>query len=201
MINANAISTSNLMPEEQQVVIVAAKRREEAAAMAQAAAATTQRGQEALLITVTTVHKALDESRTHKHAATESWENEKTIARLLERQLAAAQVVETFHHEDDACSKDVDYAPDVTIYHLHAQVAGFQNIRLVVTIVLEPLSYHNKWCRDLMLITVRRYVLDDHVLSNVIDTSTYWARLDNIVLTWILGILSVELHDIVGEPS
>jgi hypothetical protein len=31
--------------------------------------------------------------------------------------------------------------------------------------------------------------------------STYWARLDNIVLTWILGTLSIELHEIVHEPS
>jgi hypothetical protein len=39
--------------------------------------------------------------------------------------------------------------------------------------------------------------LDDHVLSFVLDTYTYWAKLDNIVLTWILGTLSVELHKII----
>jgi hypothetical protein len=57
----------------------------------------------------------------------------------------------------------------------------------MATIILEPLSPHYKrWC-DIMLLTLHRYTLDDHVLSDVVDTSTYWARLDNIVLTWILS--------------
>jgi hypothetical protein len=48
-----------------------------------------------------------------------------------------------------------------------------------------------------MLLTLRRYALDDHVLSDVADPSIYWARLDSIVVTWILGTLSPELHEIV----
>jgi hypothetical protein len=42
--------------------------------------------------------------------------------------------------------------------------------------------------------------LDDYVLSNIIDPSTYWARLDIIVVTWILDTLSPELHKNVREP-
>jgi hypothetical protein len=30
---------------------------------------------------------------------------------------------------------------------------------------------------------LRRYALDDQVLSNVADSSVYWARLDRIVVT------------------
>jgi hypothetical protein len=33
-----------------------------------------------------------------------------------------------------------------------------------------------------MLLTLRRYALDDHVFSDVVDPSVYWARLDNIVV-------------------
>jgi hypothetical protein len=71
----------------------------------------------------------------------------------------------------------------------------------VVTIVLEPsLSDYKRWL-DLVLLTLRRYSLDNHVLSDVVDPSVYWARLDSIVVTWILGTLSPELHEIVWEPT
>jgi hypothetical protein len=71
----------------------------------------------------------------------------------------------------------------------------------VVTIILEPSSPDYKRWRDLMLLTLRCYALDDNVLSDVTDPSVYWARLDSIVVTWILGTLSPELHKIVREPT
>jgi hypothetical protein len=71
----------------------------------------------------------------------------------------------------------------------------------VVTIVLEPSSPDYKRWRDLMLLMLHCYALDDHVLSDVVDLSIYWARLDNIVVTWILDTLSPELHEIVREPT
>jgi hypothetical protein len=55
--------------------------------------------------------------------------------------------------------------------------------------------------RDLVLLTLRRYALDDHVIFDVADPSVYWARLDNIVVIWILGTLSPELHEIIREPT
>jgi hypothetical protein len=67
--------------------------------------------------------------------------------------------------------------------------------------ILEPSSPDYKRWRDLVLLTLRRYALDDHVLSDVTDSSVYWARLDNIVVTWILSILSPELHEIVWEST
>jgi hypothetical protein len=63
-------------------------------------------------------------------------------------------------------------------------------------IVLEPSSPHYKRWRDLVLLTLRRYALDDHILSNVADPFVYWARLEIIVVTWILGTLSPEFHEI-----
>jgi hypothetical protein len=52
-----------------------------------------------------------------------------------------------------------------------------------------------------VLLTLRRYALDDHILSDVADPSVYWARLDNIVVTSILDTLSPKLHEIVREPT
>jgi hypothetical protein len=71
----------------------------------------------------------------------------------------------------------------------------------VVTIVLESLSPNYKRWRNLVLLMLCRYALDDHILSNVTNSSVYWARLDNIVVTWILDTLSPKLHEIVREPT
>jgi hypothetical protein len=69
----------------------------------------------------------------------------------------------------------------------------------VATIILKPSSPHYKQWRDLMLLMFHRYTLDDHVLSDVTDPSIYWARLDNIMVTWILGTPSPKLHKIIQE--
>jgi hypothetical protein len=71
----------------------------------------------------------------------------------------------------------------------------------VVTIILEPSSPNYKRWRDLVLLTFCRYALDDHVLSDIADPFICWARLDSIVVTWIIGTLSPELHEIVREPT
>jgi hypothetical protein len=187
-------NTSNLSVDEQQAAVVAAaaKRKEDdAAATAQAAAATTHREQEALVATVAAARKTLDEARARERAAALAWEKEKTIAHHLEQQLAAAQGITIPQDDDDDRSVDVASNPDAALTaHLHAQAVGLQNIRSVVTIVLEPSSPNYKRWRDLMLLTLRRYALNDHVLSDVADPSVYWARLDSIVMTWILGTLS-----------
>jgi hypothetical protein len=52
-----------------------------------------------------------------------------------------------------------------------------------------------------VLLTLRRYALDDHVISDVADPFVYWARLDIIVVIWILDALSPELHEIIREPT
>ncbi|XP_066311797.1 dynein axonemal assembly factor 3 homolog [Miscanthus floridulus] len=48
-------------------------------------------------------------------------------------------------------------------------------------------------------LTLRRYALDDHVLvdaSVAVQTSS-WLRLDSVVLSWIIGTISLDLHDLV----
>jgi hypothetical protein len=38
-------------------------------------------------------------------------------------------------------------------------------------------------------------------MKSVFYERQQWGRLDNIMLTWILGTVSVELHEIIHEPS
>jgi hypothetical protein len=104
--------------------------------------------------------------------------------------------------DDDDRSVDVRSNPDTALTtHLHAQAVGLQNIRSVVTIILKPsLPDYKRW-HDLMLLMLHRYALDDHVISDIADPRVYSARLDNIVVIWILDTLSPELHEIVWEPT
>jgi hypothetical protein len=151
---------------------------------------------------VATALKTLDEARARECAAALAWEKEKIIARHLEQQLTAAQGITIPQDDDDDRSIDAGSNPDAALTtHLRAQAAGLQSIQSVVMIILEPSSPDYKRWRDLVLLMLHRYTLDDHVLSDVVDPSVYWARLDNIVVTWILGTLSPELHEIVREPT
>ena len=49
------------------------------------------------------------------------------------------------------------------VAQLHLQAVGIQNIRVLVTVLLDPTSSYGRW-RDQVLLTLRRYALDDHVL-------------------------------------
>jgi hypothetical protein len=166
-------------------------------AAAQAAAATAHREQEALVAAVAATRKTLDEARACQRPRLGEGEDH---ARHLEQQLAAAQGIAT--PDDDDRSVDTGSNPDAALTaHFHTQAAGLQNLRLVVMIVLEPSSPDYKRWHDLMLLMLHSYALDDHILSDVVDPSIYWARLDNIMVTWILGTLSPKLHEIIREPT
>jgi hypothetical protein len=85
---------------------------------------------------------------------------------------------------------------DPLVAQLHLQAGSVQNIRLMVPVVLEPESPSYARWRDLLLLTLRRYAPDDHVLCDRTGVApiTAWVRLDSIVLTWIVGTISVDLH-------
>ena len=85
---------------------------------------------------------------------------------------------------------------------LHCQAGGVQNIQLLVPVVLEPESPSYACWRDLVL-TLRRYALDDHVLVNasVAVRTPSWLRLDSIMLSWVLGTISLNLHDLVRNSA
>jgi hypothetical protein len=92
---------------------------------------------------------------------------------------------------------------DPAVLQLHYQAGGVQNIKLLVPVVLEPASPSYARWRDLMLLTLRRYALDDHVLTDasVVVRTPAWLRLDSIVLSWIAGTISLELHDLVRNTT
>ena len=81
---------------------------------------------------------------------------------------------------------------DPLVAQLHLQAGSVQNIRLMVPVVLEPESPSYARWRDLLLLTLRRYALDDHVLCDPtgVAPTAAWVRLDSIVLTWIVGTIS-----------
>jgi uncharacterized membrane protein YgcG len=88
--------------------------------------------------------------------------------------------------------------PDPLVAQLHLQAGSAQNIRLMVPVVLEPESPSYARWRDLLLLTLCRYALDDHVLCDPtgVAPTAAWVRLNNIVLTWIVGMISVDLHSL-----
>jgi hypothetical protein len=74
---------------------------------------------------------------------------------------------------------------DPLVTQLHYQARGVQNICLLIPIVLEPESPSYARWRDLVLLTLRRYALDDHVLidASVAVQTPSWLRLDSIVFS------------------
>src|SRR6266508_3714854 len=102
------------------------------------------------------------------------------------------------HNYDEAPLADENFV----VASLHAQAAGVQNIRSLVPIVLDPASSTCAHWRDLVLLTLQRYALDDHVLTDVGYLPVpSCRRMDSVVLSWILGTITVELQDIVRERS
>ncbi|XP_062182036.1 uncharacterized protein LOC133886303 [Phragmites australis] len=128
---------------------------------------------------------------------------ERQAAADLERVAAAARGA-AFPPGDGGAHNDASAVDDLdvhdyeaaTIANLHAQAAGVQNIRALVPVVLDPLSVHyNRW-RDLVLLTLERYALADHVLSDAAFPAVpSWRRMDAVVLSWVLGTLSPELME------
>ena len=102
--------------------------------------------------------------------------------------------------DPDAGGPRIDGDPDAlfeaaTVANLHAQAASVQNIRALVPVVLEPLSTHyNRW-RDLVLLALERYALDDHILRDATSTAPAWRRMDAVVRSWLFGTLNADLME------
>jgi hypothetical protein len=161
----------------------------------------------------------------HLREAALMWERECEAADAITAQIAAAEqlLASPAAHDGGATSSDtvggvygVPTVPTVgtgprtiptVLWHdptdplvaqLHLQARSVQNIRLMVPVVLEPESPSYARWRDLLLLTLRRYALDDHVLCDPtgMAPTVAWVRLDSIVLTWIMGTISVDLHSL-----
>ena len=89
------------------------------------------------------------------------------------------------------------------VAQLHLQAAGVQNIKAMVSVLLNPTSSSYECWRDQVLLALRRYALDDHV---VLDTpvearDVVWLHLDSVAMSWIFGTISLDLQDIIRTHS
>jgi hypothetical protein len=83
---------------------------------------------------------------------------------------------------------------------LHAQVCGVQNIRSLISTVLDPSSTSYAQWHDQVLLTLKRYELADHILSNTPPINIpAWDHMETVILSWIFGTITGELQDIAKE--
>ena len=88
-------------------------------------------------------------------------------------------------HQAPLAGSGARYDPtDPMVAQLHLQTAGVQNIRALVTVLLDLTSSYGRW-RDQVLLALCRYALDDHVpLDTPIEAQDVaWLRLDSVAMT------------------
>jgi hypothetical protein len=146
-----------------------------------------------------------------------AWEHECTTANALARQIAEAErFLHTSTRERVASSQrpppTVPLQPgagppggtdDPMVAYLHVQAAAVPHIKNLVVVVLDSTSTFCARWRDQILLVLRRYALDNHVLSDTPARAhdPAWTRRDNIAMSWISGTLSLDLQDIVRTPD
>jgi hypothetical protein len=78
-----------------------------------------------------------------------------------------------------------------TIASLHSEVTSL-NVSF---------NHYARW-RNVILLMLQRYALDDHVTFDAVAFArARWWLMDNVVLSWLFGILTVDPSDIVREHS
>jgi hypothetical protein len=89
------------------------------------------------------------------------------------------------------------------VAYLYLQADGVPHVKNLVTFLLDSTSTTYARMRDRVLLALRSYALDAHVLS---DTHAWardptWQRCDSIAMSWISGTISLDLQDIVRTPD
>jgi hypothetical protein len=146
-----------------------------------------------------------------------AWQRERDAAATLDRQIAEVEqlLAQSSGAQPGATSSGssghrtsttvvLRHDPaDPLVTQLHYQAGGVQNIRLLVQVVLDPESPSYPRWRDQVLLTPRRYTLDDHVLDEPTTgvRTPSWLRLDSIVLSWILGTITSDLQDLLRNTT
>jgi hypothetical protein len=155
-----------------------------------------------LASTIAAIQAALAASQERERAASRALEQERALATTLTAQMATAQRLvigpPPVAQETPPPTPEAPHASGLDADHiaaLHAQAAGLHNIRSLVSIVLDPASSHYPRWRGQVLLTLRRYVLDD------VDSppSPAWSLMDTVVLSWLHGTITVELQDIIHD--
>jgi hypothetical protein len=113
-------------------------------------------------------------------------------AAAVARQLVSGSSSGTTHTSSASSSYE-----ETVVANLHLQAAAVLNVRSLVNIVLD--STYVSW-HDLMMMVLKRYVLLDHVDSDVSSSiDPGWRRMDSVVLNWISNSITPELHQVVRE--
>lgn len=89
-----------------------------------------------------------------------------------------------------------------TVDALHAQAVSVLNVKVLVPIVLDlGAANYQKW-HGLFLVTLGKYALTDHVLSDdAFPHHASWARMDCVVLTWLYGTIATDLLETIIQPD
>jgi hypothetical protein len=158
-----------------------------------------------LVGTLAMIQTAVTASRERERAASLALERERALGAALTTQMATTQrllgrlPVAPVEPPEDPLASDLD--ADL-IAALHAQAAGLHNIRALVSVVLDPASSHYPRWRGQVLLTLRRFVLDDHVLvDHDAPPPRSWCLMDSVVLSWLHGTITVELQDIIRDQA
>jgi hypothetical protein len=127
-----------------------------------------------LASTIAAIQAALAASQERERVASRALEQEHALATTLTTQMATAQRLvigpPLVDQETPSPTPEAPHASALDADHivaLHAQAAGLQNIRSLVSIVLDPASSHYPRWRGHVLLTLRCYSLDDHILDDV----------------------------------
>jgi hypothetical protein len=100
---------------------------------------------------------------------------------------------------DGSSSSNADDYEATIIANQHAQTSDIQNILSLVSAVLDSSTTH--YARhDNVLLTLQRYALSDHVLSDktFVDVPA-WDKMDMVVKSWLYGTISLELQDVTRQ--
>jgi hypothetical protein len=145
-----------------------------------------------------------------------AWEHEHTTADALARQVAEAErLLHASAGERVASSQqspstaplpgvEPPGGPDnPMVAYLHLQAVGVPHIKTLVTVVLDSNSTSYARWQDQLLLVLRRYALDSHVLSDTPARARdpAWRHRDCIIMSWISGTISLDLQDIVRAPD
>eukprot|EP00267_Zea_mays_P046466 XP_020398845.1 uncharacterized protein LOC109941965 [Zea mays] len=141
-----------------------------------------------LVGTLATIQAAVTASRERAHAASLALERERALGAALTTQMATTQRLLGRPTLADAEPPADPHASDLDadlIAALHAQAAGLHNIRALVSVVLDPASSHYPRWRGQVLLTLRRFVLDDHVLvDHDAPPPRSWCLMDSRSYQW-----------------
>jgi hypothetical protein len=90
------------------------------------------------------------------------------------------------------------YGGDVAT--LHTQVSGIHNICSLVSTVLDPSSIVYTHWRNQVLLTLKRYDLADHILSDALPVNDpTWEHMESVILSCIFGTIIGKLQKITKE--